>query len=75
MDATLGTRFYDETDVIFDGADITEASCRPPSPDAKNVVVKDLGSVTADAIEMRLMFSEGTDNEDLEVAFLLLEVR
>jgi len=72
--ANTGTRYYDEDDVMFDGLDIEDAACVGAPESAPDFSV-DLGQVSADTVELRLMGTEGTGNEDTAVIFLELWVR
>jgi hypothetical protein len=65
------TRFYDFDDLLFDDDVIDESSCRGQPQSAPDFLV-DLGTPSADPLELRLLGDEGTTNEDLAVVDLEL---
>ena len=69
----LNERTLDEVDVLFDGAAIGDASCvgAPESASSFQAVME----TTNDDMELRLMSSEPTANEDVLLLFAELWVR
>jgi dynein heavy chain len=69
-----GARVYDPDDVLFDGQDIGDPSCVDSFESAPdfNVLV---GAPTALPLDVHLMQSQGTGDEDLDVIALELWVR
>jgi hypothetical protein len=68
------TRFFDDTDVLFDGQDIQEAVCLNVPESAPDFQV-DLGVVHGEDVELRMIFDEASNNEDLAVIHMDLWVR
>ena len=73
FDVDGGARFYDETDVLFDGLDVDDPAClgAPESaPSFRTSLPR-----TTDAVELRLMSNDASSNEDTAVIHVELWVR
>jgi dynein heavy chain len=66
-----GNRFFDQSDPLFDGAGIEDAAC-VDAPESSSSFIAELGIPSLDALELRLMGTEGSGNEDLAVIRLEL---
>jgi hypothetical protein len=73
MDAG-GNRFFDESDALFDGLAIAQAEC-VGQPESAGSFHAALASSTDEPVELHLMGTEGSANEDIEVVRLDLWVR
>jgi hypothetical protein len=72
--SNTGNRFFDVDDPLFDGVGIEDATCVGDAESSSSFTI-DMADVAADPVELRLMGTEDSGNEDLAVVGLELWIR
>ena len=72
--SNTGNRFFDVDDPLFDGGGIEDATCVGDAESSSSFTIE-MADVAADPVELRLMGTEGSGNEDLAVVGLELWIR
>ncbi|MCC7075146.1 MAG: hypothetical protein IT383_27785 [Deltaproteobacteria bacterium] len=67
-------RFYDNSDVLFDGLDVDEVSCQGSIESAPDFQAS-VGAATIEDLQLHVMMSQGPGDEDLAIISADLWIR